>query len=258
MLYSDGVKIGGYDAVNEYLRPIFNFEKLHNVVKTVTNNLNKVIDLNFYPTSKTRRSNMYHRPIGIGVQGLADVFAMMNYPFDSDTSRQLNKDIFETIYHASLTKSNEIAKDRHGIMISLYKSCGSIKSNVTNEWEFKDTSDDFYREYTIHSDTADELKRCLEEYKPTLREFNQLSQEYMGSYSSFEGSPASQGILQFDMWDVVPDQRYDWNALKESIKKWGIRNSLLVAPMPTASTSQILGNNECFEPFTSNIYDEEQ
>jgi len=254
LLYSDGVKIGGYDAVNEYLRPIFNFDKLHSVTQTVTNNLNKVIDLNFYPTDKTRRSNMYHRPIGIGVQGLADVFAMMNYPFDSDASRQLNKDIFETIYHASLTKSNEIAKNRCDIMTTLHKSCGSIEGNVTNEWEFKDTSDDFYREYTIHSDNADELQRCLAEYKPTLREFNGLSQQHIGAYSSFEGSPTSNGILQFDMWDVIPSNRYDWDALKESIKQWGIRNSLLVAPMPTASTSQILGNNECFEPFTSNIY----
>ena len=165
----------------------FDHEKLHAVTKVVTYNLNRIIDVNFYPTEKTRKSNMRHRPIGIGVQGMADLFFKMNFTFTSDDAKQLNKDIFETIYHAALECSQEIS----------------------------------------------------------LTE---------GPYSTFEGSPVSKGILQFDMWNVTPSARYDWNLLRELISKNGIRNSLLLAPMPTASTSQILGNNECIEPITSNIY----
>jgi len=166
----------------------FNHEELHRVTKMVTRNLNKVIDKNFYPTENGERSNMRHRPIGIGVQGLADVFIMLRMSFGSEESRKLNRDIFETIYHAALESSCELA-------------------------------------------------------------------EMYGTYETFKGSPFSQGILQFDMWDRDPkfSGRYDWNAMRELVKK-GTRNSLLLAPMPTASTSQILGNNECFEPYTTNIY----
>ena len=168
----------------------FDYLKLHSVARTVTYNLNKVIDVNFYPTKKTERSNFRHRPVGIGVQGLADVFILLNLPFASDKAKEINLRIFQTIYHAALTESCEIAK--------------------------RD-----------------------------------------GRYSTFDGSPASEGILQFDMWEVDPNEKvkmYDWDALKEQIKTYGLRNSLLVAPMPTASTSQILGYNECIEPITSNIY----
>jgi ribonucleoside-diphosphate reductase alpha subunit len=166
----------------------FNHEELHRVTKMITRNLNKVIDKNFYPTENGKRSNMRHRPIGIGVQGLADVFIMLRMTFGSEESRKLNIDIFETIYHASLESSCELA-------------------------------------------------------------------EMYGPYSTFKGSPFSKGILQFDMWDRDPkfSGRYDWNAMRELVKK-GTMNSLLLAPMPTASTSQILGNNECFEPYTTNIY----
>jgi ribonucleoside-diphosphate reductase alpha subunit len=166
----------------------FNHEELHRVTKMVTRNLNKVIDKNFYPTENGKRSNMRHRPIGIGVQGLADVFIMLRMTFGSDDSKKLNRDIFETIYHASLESSCELA-------------------------------------------------------------------EMYGTYETFKGSPFSKGILQFDMWDREPQfsGRYDWNAMRKLVKK-GTRNSLLLAPMPTASTSQILGNNECFEPYTTNIY----
>ena len=166
----------------------FNHEELHRVTKMVTRNLNKVIDKNFYPTENGKRSNMRHRPIGIGVQGLADVFIMLRMTFGSEESRKLNRDIFETIYHASLESSCELA-------------------------------------------------------------------EMYGTYDTFKGSPFSKGILQFDMWDRDPkfSGRYDWDAMRELVKK-GTRNSLLLAPMPTASTSQILGNNECFEPYTTNIY----
>jgi ribonucleotide reductase alpha subunit len=196
---------------------LFDYEKLHEVTKVVTNNLNKVIDINYYPTEKTRRSNKLHRPIGIGVQGLADTFILMDIPFHSEEAKQVNKHIFETIYHASLEKSNELAKDRNEI----YSKC----NNQMDKMKMLSGKEIF------------------------------LPEKFIGSYSSFVDSPASKGILQFDMWNIKPDNlRYDWDALKNSIVTYGLRNSLLVAPMPTASTSQILGFNECFEPFTSNLY----
>ncbi len=166
---------------------VFNHEQLFNITRVVTRNLNKVIDVNYYPIPEARNSNMRHRPIGIGVQGLADAFIMMGFAFDSPEARKLNKEIFETIYFAAVTESNAIAK--------------------------RD-----------------------------------------GAYETFEGSPASKGELQYDMWGVEPSDRWNWAELKANIKKHGMRNSLLIAPMPTASTSQILGNNECIEPYTSNIY----
>ncbi len=166
---------------------IFDFEKLHRVTKQLTINLNKLIDVNYYPTDKTKVSNNTHRPIGIGVQGLADAFALTDIPFESTEAKELNTKIFETIYHASLEQSMELSKVE-------------------------------------------------------------------GTYSSFSGSPLSEGKFQFDLWNATPSDRYDWNKLREDIMKYGVRNSLCVAPMPTASTSQILGNNECFEPFTSNVY----
>lgn len=166
----------------------FDHNKLYEITKVATRNLNKVIDINYYPVEEARRSNFRHRPIGLGVQGLADAFIMLRMPFDSVEARGLNEDIFETIYYAAAETSMELAKTQ-------------------------------------------------------------------GTYETYEGSPASKGILQFDMWGVTPKSgRWNWDGLKEKIKKYGIRNSLLVAPMPTASTSQILGNNECFEPYTSNLY----
>jgi len=168
----------------------YDFKFLYEVVYQATVNLNQVIDVNFYPTPETKVSNLKHRPIGLGVQGLADTFVMMGLPFESDEARRLNKDIFETIYFAALTASKDLAK-KHG------------------------------------------------------------------SYASFEGSPASQGLLQYDLWGLTENDlsgMWNFSALKEEIKQFGLRNSLLVAPMPTASTAQILGNNECFEPFTTNLY----
>merc|ERR1712051_386626 len=166
----------------------YDFEGLYNVTKVATRNLNKVIDKNYYPVDEARRSNMKHRPVGLGVQGLADTFLMMRFPFESEGARKLNKDIFETIYFAALEMSCDLA--------------------------------------------------VLE-----------------GSYETFQGSPASQGKLQFDMWNVTPKSgRWDWAALKAKIVQHGLRNSLLVAPMPTASTAQVLGNNESFEPYTQNLY----
>lgn len=165
----------------------YDFDKLYEITKVLTNNLNKVIDINYYPVEEAKNSNMRHRPIGLGVQGLADAFLLMRFPFDSPEAKKLNKDIFETMYFAAMTQSCELA-------------------------------------------------------------------EKEGTYSSYEGSPVSQGEFQFDMWGVKPSDRWDWEGLRKRVKKFGIRNSLLLAPMPTASTSQILGNNECFEPYTSNIY----
>ena len=196
----------------------FDYDTLHEVTKIVAENLDKVIDINFYPTEKTRVSNMKHRPIGIGVQGLADTFALMDIPFHSDGAKEVNKMIFETIYHASLEQSMEIARDRSFIM----------------------TEKGFLYDSQSQS-------QC--EYEDKIRD-----KSFCGAYSSFEGSPMSQGIFQFDMWNVTPSTKYDWSKLREDIIQFGIRNSLSVAPMPTASTAQILGNNECFEPFTSNIY----
>jgi ribonucleotide reductase alpha subunit len=222
---------------------IFNYDKLHEVAKVITNNLNKIIDINFYPTSKTRRSNLLHRPIGIGVQGLADMFVLMNIPYHSEQAKQMNKYIFETIYHAALEKSWELSVERREKIIS-------IKQDISREmYETTLTygdMDDYLSEYMNNAEIA--------LINPILGEV--LEEDcYCGAYSSFRGSPASEGILQFDMWNINPgNDRYNWDYLKEKIKEDGIRNSLLLAPMPTASTSQILGFNECFEPFTSNIY----
>ena len=165
----------------------FDHEKLFNVTYRVTKNLDKVIDANYYPVPEARNSNMRHRPIGIGVQGLADAFILMRHAFDSPEAKQLNKEIFETIYYAALTASKDLAIEN-------------------------------------------------------------------GPYETWKGSPISKGVFQFDMWKVKPTDRWEWDLLREEVKKHGVRNSLLLAPMPTASTAQILGNNECFEPYTSNIY----
>ena len=236
----------------------FNYEKLEEIAKVLVENLNNIIDINYYPTIKTQRSNFKHRPIGIGVQGLADVFFKMNLSFTSDEAQKINKLIFETIYYATLVKSNELSKER-------YEALTYLKEQYRlNNWYFKENSDEC-RIYNIYNltdassinaiETDNKIKEFLEKYKPIKGEIDKLDSEYIGSYSSFKDSPASNGILQFDLWNVVPDSdRYDWDSLKTNIIKYGLRNSLLVALMPTASTSQILGNNECFEPLTSNIY----
>ena len=231
-------------ALNKFVLPdkSFDYEHLHKVVKMVTTNLDKIITINFYPTDKTKTSNILHRPIGIGVQGLADVFALMDIAFHSEEAKTVNKYIFETIYHAALERSNEIAKER-------LEGMREIKlSRMTRDTDAGDRRG-------VGFDT-EHIKGLISLYEPIKEELNNLQDNHLGAYSSFEGSPASKGILQFDMWKVDPTKqgRYDWNNLKENIINYGLRNSLLLAPMPTASTSQILGNNECFEPFTSNIY----
>ena len=217
-----------YDV--ETCNRVFNYEHLHDVVRVVTRNLNRVIDINYYPTGKTLVSNLRHRPIGIGMQGLADVFFMMDIPFHSDEATKINKLIFETIYHAALFESNIISAER-----SRYFAAYSTYEYVK----------------------IVPVPPCEENFQLTEEESFNLKNtpDLLGAYSSFIGSPMSRGIFQFDMWNVAPTPgRYDWDSLRSDIIKNGLRNSLLVAPMPTASTSQILGNNECFEPITSNIY----
>ena len=250
-IYIANKYIGGHSEFMNHvnIKAIYRFDKLHEVTKVVTDNLNNIIDCNYYPTEKTRRSNMMHRPIGIGVQGLADTFAMLDIPYDSSEARELNKDIFETIYHASLERSNEIAIER---AIFMDKICEAYKSQKFHE---NRDSEIYKTDFLVNDSTEQDIISLLEKYKPTIAEVK--SKYAHGSYSTFVGSPASKGILQFDMWGPQHKpykNRYDWNKLKESVKQHGLRNSLLVAPMPTASTSQILGNNECFEPFTNNVY----
>ena len=206
----------------------FDYDTLHKVVKVVIRNLDRVIDVNYYPTEKTRVSNMLHRPVGLGVQGLADVFMMLDLAFQSDESKELNRLIFETIYHASMETTNEIAKERYEAHHEHFEQQKANKSDDTNIY----VSDKIF----------------------TKEEYAKLHGTVCGAYSSFIGSPTSNGIFQFDLWNVTPSDRYDWDALRASVKTYGIRNSLLMAPMPTASTSQILGFNECIEPITSNIY----
>ena len=176
-------------ALPRFVKPdlTFDHQRLFDITQTITRNLNRIIDINYYPVPEARNSNFRHRPIGIGIQGLADVFITMRYPFESEEAAALNREIFETIYFGAMTASMELAKEH-------------------------------------------------------------------GTYESYAGSPVSKGIFQFDMWGVQPGPRWDWAGLKAQVAQHGVRNSLLLAPMPTASTSQILGNNECFEPYTSNLY----
>lgn len=220
----------------------FDFDKLHEITKVITKNLNKVIDKNFYPVEKAHRSNLKHRPIGIGIQGLADVFIQLRYPFESDEAKQLNKDIFETIYHAAVEASMELAKKRRKVINDIK----NINYKILDE----------------------DIKNYVNEFEKDI-----ANPKYIGAYSSFEGCPMSQGLFQFDLWEddkypnvVQPsseakpigyqprDTRYDWDKLRADVIEYGVRNSLLISPMPTASTSQIMGFNESFEPFTNNIF----
>ena len=230
----------------------FDFEKLHAVTKVVARNLDKVIDVNYYPTKQTKRSNLLHRPVGIGIQGLADCFALMNLSFGDDKSKQLNENIFETIYHAAIETSCELAEERVAGMIALRESLDNDRLGFSN---YDDPCcDEFVIPNNPDKTLPKAFKTLIDKYHPIYYEMDKLKEKHLGAYSSFENSPASKGKLQFDLWDKTPSTRYDWSLLKEKIQKYGIRNSLSLAPMPTASTSQILGNNECFEPFTSNIF----
>jgi ribonucleoside-diphosphate reductase subunit M1 len=228
--------IGGYEDLEKFIRPSFDYKKLKDVIKIMTHNLNNIIDYNYYPTPETRTSNLRHRPIGLGVQGLANVFFEMRIPFTSNEAKKLNEDIFETIYFSALEASMEIAKNREHNM-KQYKNALSQYDTFSNS------------SMVIDATTMEHLSSTL---KPIHEELNK--DNYLGSYSSFEGSPLHKGLFQFDLWSQKSSDRYDWLELKNNIKLYGVRNSLLVAPMPTASTAQILGNYECFEPIMSNIY----
>jgi len=236
--YIEEVEITDGDISTKKLE--FDYEKLGEMTKMIVRNLNKVIDVNYYPIPETRNSNMKHRPIGIGVQGLADVFAMLKMPFDSEEASLVNKKIFEQIYYYALEASMDLSRKREKQM-KKYKDL--LKKGLSPELSEEDLVK-----------VKEDKEKLEEELNPIKEEVNR--DKYLGSYSSFIGSPASEGKLQFDLWGVEPgeDMKPKWDKLKKDIKKYGIRNSLLVAPMPTASTSQILGNNECFEPYTSNLY----
>ena len=228
--------IGGYEDLERFVRPSFDFNMLKDVVKVMTINLNNIIDYNFYPTKETRTSNLRHRPIGLGVQGLANVFMELKIPFTCNEAKQLNEDIFETIYFASMEASMELAKERTEKM-KLYKRGYTQKNDINSNEDFVDAH------------TLDKLEQELHVIPEELNR-----NDYLGAYSSFEGSPLSKGQYQFDLWNQTPSNRYDWSTLMDEILEYGVRNSLLVAPMPTASTAQILGNYECFEPPQTNIY----
>ena len=232
--------IGGFTELNQWLLPEVNYQRLKEITKIITRNLNNIIDYNFYPTKKTKKSNLRHRPIGIGVQGLANLFYELKVSFDSDQAKDINSKIFETIYYGSLEASMEISKERSEL-IQKYKDYQKIikESNGNESQEYKQ----------IHED----IQELFNQLNPLDEELNR--DEYLGTYSSYIGSPVYKGLLQFDMWNhTVDNSLHDWDNLRKEIKKYGIRNSLLIAPMPTASTSQILGNYECIEPVLTNIY----
>lgn len=232
--------------------PMFNHELLVEVTNQTTRNLNQVVDINYYPIKETKRSNMRHRPLGHGVQGLADTYIMMGYPYSSDEARVLNKNIFETLYYGTIKASADIAKERYNgmkLLNKLYKE-GKLKIKKMYNDDGEYIGEDFYN---IVNETGDqEIQNLIDTLKPNKWELEMDS--HFGAYSTFVGSPLHEGKFQFDLWGVAPTGRYDWDALRSQIKQYGTRNSLLVALMPTASTSQIMGNNEAFEPYTSNAY----
>lgn len=247
-IYDNDILVGGMEELYKHLGKEFNYEKLWEVAYHVTQNLDRVIDINYYPTKEARRSNMKHRPIGLGVQGLADVLAMLRIPYSSDEALEINKKIFGTIYHASLQASCDIAKNRE-VEFKLLKE-------YFDEHSKKIPTDEFYdNNFTC---TPKKIEKIYHNLRPHSTEL--LKDKFLGTYSTFEGSPFSQGILQYHLWGVEPIEIGDlvsgmsWSSLIEDIKKYGVRNSLLTALMPTASTSQLLGNYESFEAFTSNLY----
>ena len=198
-----------YLKTNDKNEQYIDYNLMKEKVKVVTRNLNKIIDRNFYPNEKAKKSNFRHRPIGIGVQGLADLYIQLGHAFESPEAADINKKVFATIYYGALEASMELAKERAG---------SENVNDLMNEYE-----------------------------KSTLKTF-------LGAYATYEGSPISEGKLQYDLWNVSPEDIHDWDYLKGEISKYGVRNSLLLAPMPTASTAQIMGFTEAFEPITANIY----
>ena len=252
-VYLNDNNIGGYNELFDYIKGSFNYDKLYNTAYTATKNLDRIIDINFYPVYEAKISNLRHRPIGLGIQGLADALVLLRIPFDSEQSIEFNKKIMETIYLAAVTASNDISKERYSnlkkLFEKLYTPEGDEYYEQINIPEFYDPTfnlenyNDIYHSLKLNSIDLNIIKNNHIEKK-----------EYIGAYSTFEGSPFSQGQFQFDLWSLDPINKNKWALLRDEVKKYGVRNSLLTALMPTASTSQILGNNECFEFFTNNIY----
>ena len=238
-IFIDDFHIGGYSELYEYTKGTFDYEKLYDVAYTATINLDKVIDINYYPVIEAKKSNIRHRPIGLGIQGLADALVLLKINFDSNESIQLNKKIMETIYLAAMTASNDIAIRRtSGI-------------NILIDYILPE----YYDNKFIIEDTI--INNLYHDIKPNRMELIKKVSSYSGAYSTFKGSPISKGIFQFDMWSLDRDTliyKDKWEKLQNKIIESGVRNSLVTALMPTASTSQILGNNECFEFYTNNIY----
>ena len=231
-LVVDGQSIGGYDSLMGLTTRKYNFEKLGQLTESLVRNLNQTIDRTFYPTPETERSNLRNRPIGIGVQGLADVFFSFRYTFDSTEAQELNKQIFATIYYHAMKASVELAQQRTLDIKRYQQAIGESEKMV------------------LEAKLWPRGKAHTEGYDSSTS-----NEAYLGTYASFEGSPLSEGKFQFDLWDDLGGHdSLDWEALRESVRAHGVRNSLLLAPMRTASTAQILGNTECFEPVTSNVY----
>ena len=259
-IYLDNEYIGGWHELFNYIKGTFNYNKLYEVAYQATINLNNIIDLNYYPVIEAKRSNIRHRPIGLGIQGLADALVLLKIPFDSDEALLFNAKMMETIYLAALTASKDISKDRmEDMKLLLNKHYFEFNDNEFDNNEFPEYYDSNY----------DKNNKLYHKLKPSLWEitcFEDIENipSYCGAYSTFKGSPISQGKFQFDLWlenkmvdseiDITLNYPEKWDELREEIKIYGVRNSLVTALMPTASTSQILGNNECFEFFTNNIY----
>lgn len=232
-------QIGNYTDLLNFIKPSYNYDKLEDVAYTTTINLDRVIDVNYYPTIETKYSNIRHRPIGVGIQGLADALVMLKIPFDSEEAIKFNSKMMESIYYGCMKASKDIAKQRHDKMKKL------MEASLIAFPEYYD--------YNLVITADKEINSLYHEMLPSKYELDRKTNFY-GSYSSFDGSPFSKGILQFDMWNVKPSMTEKWDELKKEIAIYGVRNSQLTSLMPTASTSQILGNNECFEFFTNNIY----
>lgn len=227
--------IGGYMDLLEKYRPRINYEKLGQITRSLVCNLNQIIDRNYYPSNETKLSNLRHRPIGIGVQGLADLFFMLRLSFDGEEAKRINKELFACIYYNALLASCHLAKERQ-LQIQKYREqfqWDASQRDATQREQWMTTN--LMVDWDIEHQTL-------------------FQDQYCGAHTSFINSPAWEGKLQFDLWNQVPSMSFNWTDLKDQIKLYGLRNSLLIAPMPTASTSQILGNYECFEPITSNFY----
>lgn len=269
-------RIGGFQELEKYLTPTFNFSKLQEIANIATRNLNKVIDYTFYPVPEAKYSNVLHRPIGVGVQGLADVFAMMRMAFDSEEARELNRKMSYHIYYAAVEASMDLARKRKKNIHDyrrLQKELNKLEKGIKDD------------DVAVSTDLLEQDEKTVEEPKKSIKrksgkqtvdtkaiirtemenmrnryhiieEELALPSQFAGAYSSFVGSNTYEGKLQYDLWGATPPEelREDFDRLKDSIKKHGLRNSLLIAYMPTAGTSQILNNNECIEAFTSNIY----